>query len=467
MQLKPTCNSLTILLSILLAIPFLNNAQSVDSNKKYSAVALKEDLAFIKHQLFAAHANPFTELTQQQYEKLFNDIDRKIADSLTAVDFYKLAKPVMSFLSDEHADISLPKPLQLFNVHDMLPPFSLKQDGKKYLIDAVLTAAVGIEPGKTVKQVNHVAIETLVEECAAYATGFPQQRIDKALHYFGYLYGFGNIPAGTYTLTMSDGKNITINGITADAWQKHIYGNNTAQSHCDKMISYTRYGKTGYINTCSFSTHSDSEFNVVADTIKSIYKQIKADGIETLVIDVSNNGGGNSAVGEVLINGFYGKPYRGYQCNWRRSDEYLKLIKSWGITNEQYAEKKPGEIIHYDSDTTWPDENANRFNGKVYVVVGDGTFSSAIMFATVVNDNNIATLIGQTPRDGHPTHFGELYSTRLPNTQLSMRFGVKEWIRPAGKGKENILKPAIVMPVTVPINAEDIVSRVNNLQSAK
>lgn len=467
MQPKQTRKKLTVLLFALFAFSILSIAQPATAAKKYSAAALKEDLAFVKQQIFAVHANPFTELTRQQYENLFKEIDVKITDSLTAVDFYKLAKPAMGFLSDEHADISLLKPLQLFTENDMLPPFTLKKDGKKYIIEAVVEPATGIGIGMAIKQINHVPVETLVNQCTTYATGFPQQRMDKALHYFGYFYGFGNTPAGTYNLTMDDGKTVTVNGVTAAAWLKHMYGNNTGKSRCDKMVSYTRYGKTGYINACSFSTHTDSEFNVMADSIRSIYRQIKGDGIETLVIDVSDNGGGNSAVGEVLIEGFYSRPYRSYQCNWKRSDEYLKLIKSWGINDDQYTRKKPGDIIHFDADTIWPKDNADRFNGKVYVVIGDGTFSSAIMFATLINDNNMATLIGQTPRDGHPTHFGELYSTTIPNTKLPMRFGVKEWIRPAGKDKDNTLKPAIVMPVTVPLNVENIISRVNRLQPGK
>ncbi len=117
--------------------------------------------------------------------------------------------------------------------------------------------------------------------------------------------------------------------------------------------------------------------------------------------------------------------------------------------------------------------SASRVPGAFRYMAGEevarpaANISSAIMFATIVNDNKMATLIGQSPRDGHPTHFGELYSTRTPNTQLPMRFGVKEWIRPAGKDKENRLTPAITMPVTVPLNVQDIISRVNSLQAVK
>ena len=68
-----------------------------------------------------------------------------------------------------------------------------------------------------------------------------------------------------------------------------------------------------------------------------------------------------------------------------------------------------------------------------------------MMFATIVKDNHIATLIGQTPQNGHPDHFGEVYNTTLPNSKIGLRFGVKEWIRPAGKIADNNLRPDITI----------------------
>ncbi len=78
-------------------------------------------------------------------------------------------------------------------------------------------------------------------------------------------------------------------------------------------------------------------------------------------------------------------------------------------------------------------------------MVGAATFSSAMLFATIIKDNHIATIIGQTPENGHPNGFGELYNTTLPNTKIDLRFGVKEWIRPAGKVGENVLRPDVLL----------------------
>jgi hypothetical protein len=45
-----------------------------------------------------------------------------------------------------------------------------------------------------------------------------------------------------------------------------------------------------------------------------------------------------------------------------------------------------------------------------------------------------------------------MYSAKLPHTGLAIRFGVKEWIRPAGKTADNILQPDITTPIPDPVD---------------
>ncbi|WP_143307670.1 S41 family peptidase [Chitinophaga vietnamensis] len=216
-------------------------------------------------------------------------------------------------------------------------------------------------------------------------------------------------------------------------------------------ISYTRYGRSGYLLARSFSCHGDKEMAIYEHNIDSIFHQIHLDGITRLVIDVSHNTGGNSGVGDIIINHIWNKPYIGYACNWRRSDEYLHLMKSWHSNDEVYEHTAVGDIVHFDPDTITPPESIkDRFNGKVIVLTGPKTFSSAIMFATLVKDNGIAQLAGQSPENGHPTHFGENYGVELPYTGIQLKFGVKEWIRPAGKTGVNKLIPDIPADVNLP-----------------
>lgn len=423
--------------------------QSTISQTQLSPTQQKEDIEYLKKQLFDAHADPFTELTQKQYTQVFDSIELKITAPLDVTTFLKLIKPTISWLSDEHAgfDLDTVKFSPKLKSEPIFPPFTLKKQGNAFVVDQLLIPNINLRSGDTILQVNNVPIAQLINRCTHYTTGFPGQRYQTALAQFGYLYTW-SADSATQHFSIRTGKNkgVIINGTNFKTWYNYRISHAGAGQDCPQMISYTRFGNAGYINSCSFMTHNDKQTDSLTKVIDALFAQAKKDGVKYLFIDVSKNGGGNSQVGDIMINDFYAKPYLGYQCNWRRSDEYLKLIRSWGSNDSVYASKPPGSIIHWDAQQNTPSvDNPNRFTGKVYVIIGNGTFSSAMMFATIIKDNHIATLIGQTPENGHPDHFGEVYNTKLPNSKISLRFGVKEWIRPAGKIADNNLRPDIII----------------------
>ena len=165
----------------------------------------------------------------------------------------------------------------------------------------------------------------------------------------------------------------------------------------------------------------------------------------------------------MLIDGFSSKPYRGYSVDFRRSESYIKLLKSWGMeAPDYYKAANNGDLIHISGDTVRPGERPGRFAGKVFIVVGNGTFSSAMMFATIVKDNHLAVIAGETPTLGHPNKFGEMYNTQLPNTKVRLLFGVKRWLRPSGDTKNNQLIPD--MPVQLTDDKAQLIKRILDKQ---
>ena len=427
--------------------------------KKFSQQQLKEDLTYLKQQLFNVHISPFNELNKQQYEQLFNSIDIKLTDSLTATDFLKLVKPTIAYLCDEHANISLAKKLLTENYQNgaIFFPLTLAKNGKHYEIAKVLSAQKELQ-GKAITKIDGIAVEDVVNKCSLYTSGYPDQRKEKALALFGYFYTYAT-PTVQHQFTITAaGKTVKLEGVTLQTWLDEM-GKQTGWSEtCTEAISYQKVGDAGYINACSFSI-SDKKMDSLKIRLNGIFEQIKKDDLKYLFIDVSKNGGGNSTVGNVLIDYFYDKSYGTYQCDWRKSEEYLRLLKSWGgEPGDQYTNTADGEVLHFSSDTIDAAANPYRFKGKVFIIIGNGTFSSAIMFATIVKDNHIATLAGEVPANGHPNHFGEMYNSKLPNTKIDLRFGVKEWIRPSGEKTDNKLYPDIL--VNPNMSREELVKEV-------
>ncbi|HTK19523.1 MAG TPA: S41 family peptidase [Mucilaginibacter sp.] len=447
-----------IALSIFILIATNLFAQQ-STEKKFAPQQLKEDLAYLKQQLFNVHISPFNELNKEQYEQLFSSIDAKLKDSLTATGFLKIVKPTVAYLSDEHANISLPKKylLETYQNSNAFFPLTLTKKDNHYQVAKVLSSQKELQD-KVITQIDGQPIEDVVSRSALYTTGYPDQRTEKVLASFGYLYSY-TIPSAQHEFNvMVGGKTVKLEGVTLQTWLDELDKQTGWSEICNEAVSYQKIGDAGYINSCSFMI-SDKKMDSLKKSLDNIFEQIKKDDLKYLFIDVSKNGGGNSAVGNVLIDYFYDKSYATYRCDWKKSDGYLKLLKSWGGNpGDQYVNAADGEILHFSSDTVDAAPNTHRFKGKVFVIVGNGTFSSAIMFATLIKDNHIATLAGKIPANGHPNHFGEMYNTKLPNTKIDLRFGVKEWIRPSGEKADNKLRPDILIDPNMP--REELVKEV-------
>lgn len=450
------------IITIVLTLVTVNTfSQPFQPEQKFSPKQLKQDIDFLEQQLFNVHAYPYSELSKPQYEQLFDEINEKIKDSLNATQFLKLAKPAIAYLCDEHADLSLRKNLltETYQKAAIYLPVVLSRQGNNYKIAKILLPLKDLQPGEIITRVDNLPVEKLVNECSLYVSGYPDQRKEKALQKFGYLYHFTtNSIKYNFVIRTSSHKDITIPGVTLQAWEDELNRQTGWEASCDEKISYQKFNDAGYINACSFNV-GGKKMDSLKNRINDIFEQIKKDNLKYLFIDVSKNSGGNSAIGNILIDYFYDKSYNTYQSGWKKSEEYLKLLKSWHIEpGESYTTAKDGQILHFGPDTVDAANNPYRFQGRVFIIVGDGTFSSAIMFATLVQDNHIAEIAGKIPANGHPNHFGEMYNTSLPNTKIDLRFGVKQWIRPSGITSDNQLMPDIL--VDPALKKEDLIKTV-------
>jgi C-terminal processing protease CtpA/Prc len=172
------------------------------------------------------------------------------------------------------------------------------------------------------------------------------------------------------------------------------------------------------------------------------FTQIKAAGARRLIIDLRENDGGNSQLGDALIDMFNAKPYRDFAGQWKRSDLFAEQVKSNGAfasQAEKYLAARPGEMISNEFETINPGANPLRFGGQVYVLSGARTFSSGMMFLGIVKANRLATIVGEETNEP-ACHFGEVMNFKLPHSGLRASVSVKSWTPPGGcKGTRGVL----------------------------
>ncbi len=128
---------------------------------------------------------------------------------------------------------------------------------------------------------------------------------------------------------------------------------------------------------------------------------------------------------------------------FRNGSDYIKKV----IAGRASGSEKVGDLVPGQVDT-WaqPDlDNPLRFKGRVYVLVGRFTYSSAVLFSNVVQDFGIGQLVGAggTQRSRQS---GGIQSVKLPQTGLTLIVPRFVLTRPSGQREPELIRPDIVLP---------------------
>ena len=124
----------------------------------------------------------------------------------------------------------------------------------------------------------------------------------------------------------------------------------------------------------------------VLEFTRTAFESLQRWHIRNLIIDLRDNGGGND---DQWIEGVM--PYIATK-RWRTASTYRKRVvtrirpgaKSWAPWS--MARSRPGIPLQPD--------NPLHFSGDVYVAVGPGTYSSAVVMSTVIQDFGFGRVIG-------------------------------------------------------------------------
>ena len=194
------------------------------------------------------------------------------------------------------------------------------------------------------------------------------------------------------------------------------------------------------------------------DFVEEMMAEIEDKSIQTLVVDVRNNGGGNSGLCDLLLS--YLTDYdkmKNMGCKVRMSELLLKHQPNLsGVELNDGTKPDFGDVFDYwEIKRDNPEEVASAhrinhdpgkiFKGSVIFISGRGTYSSAGLLLTLARDNNIGTIIGET--SGHrPSHYGDVLSFNLPNTDTNATVSCRHFTRPnENLNNETELVPDVVL----------------------
>jgi hypothetical protein len=166
--------------------------------------------------------------------------------------------------------------------------------------------------------------------------------------------------------------------------------------------------------------------------LENTFADIRQKGTGNLIIDIRENGGGNSDLGDDLFHYITDTSYA--------QVEKMRVKMSDDIIESGWGKWLPADTIEYYRGKVYttggflkdPGKNELGFNGEVFLLTGPKTFSSANMFASAFKCYGMGTIIGEET-GGVTVSFGDVRRYLLPNSQLSFGCSFKQFYEACGR----------------------------------
>ncbi|WP_305257215.1 S41 family peptidase [uncultured Duncaniella sp.] len=154
----------------------------------------------------------------------------------------------------------------------------------------------------------------------------------------------------------------------------------------------------------------------------SMFTALRKNKIGNLIIDLRKNGGGNSSVGDRLLRYITPEPYMQMDKalvkitpltkKLMKAPDIVPTFMFWEATPDQYIVPRTADEGHYD--------------GNVYLLTSNKTFSSAGSFAWAFKECGMGTVIGEET-GGMNVCFGDVLTYRMPVSRLQCSVSFKRF----------------------------------------
>jgi len=416
-------------------------AQIYTYDKKYPVSELKKDLAILKEQLELNHIGLYTYTPKSEMDQYFQQLEANITSPMTDIEFLRLLFPLNAKIANEHTKI-IPSAGYINTMKNFwkVLPLEVYWDQEQLYVVEDHSQKQLIKEGSSIKSINGEDASELFKRLAAilwrdgYNTTAPNAYLaDRFYQYYAFLIG---LPT-TFNLEVVDPEG-----------ERRSIELKAQTLATNKKIKEKRYGiQKSWIETDIPALALSINNNIATMTIRSFDKAIKklkkqkfkkfykdaftkinAAGVEHLLIDLRDNGGGDPMPTIELFAYLHKEPFTFYESVTSNVQRIPKGLYDIGFLDRiafPIGFKKKGDLYESNWITRLialpglkPSKpNTPYYSGKVYVLTNANSFSASGEMTAILKEHNRATFIGEEP-GGNPNEnvSGIQYFMTLPAT---------------------------------------------------
>lgn len=430
----------SILIALLGVFIFQNNiAQTRVSLATDSAIT---DINMLVSTFEKVHYNPYFKTSKAEFNAIKTALlsDWK-TDSISLKRFMITGMKLTAMMSGGHSVMDWQNEQLIPEIKSHLYiPFSGKLNDKNQFI-VTKSSISEIQVGDQIETLNGYKIVDLYAECMTYTGGIEAFKNATCEKLFPIYLFFNDALQPPYTIQKSNQPEpVNHQGLDLTHLITLI---NTSQN----QEEYTFQILENQIALISYNACNDYE--KFDQFLAQTFKTIAENNIDQLIIDIRENGGGNSELNDLLLAYITPTPYRQSSGRyWKVSDLSKQVYSNDPIYTEVFGADFIEKYLNTPSHTVitdtanygliTPEKVPYYFTGKSCLLIGPNTFSSANFLADAVKTYKLTTLIG-LPTGEYTNDFGEQLHFQLKNSSCYVFISSTYDI--GANGNQSILQP--------------------------
>ena len=410
-----------LFLILIVLFPFSNN---YSQTQEFSKNEVLQDLDTLKTLLEKSHYNLYAYTSKEKFDQNFEKVTNSLnEDSISLKEAVGIFQKVISKANTGHAEIDFPAVSYIAFAQQggKLFPLEVALEDHKAYIRKNYSSNPEIKLGAEILAVNGKRIKDILSLIYRHISAERPYLKKAKIEFWSFprLYWqiFGE--EEQFSISVKENNQIKKYNLQAvSALEGYEYIRKDILSS-DRKFKF--YGNTAYLNPGNFS----GDENDYRKFIDSAFSAINKKAPKNLIVDLRNNAGGNNSFSDYLISYFANKPFQWNSRFSLKTSKYLKqnTRKNNDTTNAYFQEilkHKNGEVFPYYFEEMQAQESQKRFEGNVFTLINRQTYSQAAVAASLIQDYQFATLVGEETGD-FPTLYASLFTVELPQTRIPVK----------------------------------------------
>lgn len=393
-----------------------------------------EDFQFLRSRIHEIHPHPYLYQSQEAEEKLFKKLEASVLEGMDPKEFFQLISTYTTSFQDGHTYPSFEYLSQYFRTSlengNTYMPIEIDFKADRFYIKDVYEDSLRPMKGAFLVSINDIAADSLIQAFQQYyakkASLYDNAHTRLFREMFALSFGGHAYWRIVYQRPGAPSTEILVSGLSGKKFiEKQSSSQGDMQGNKKQMYEFD-FALGDSIGILTIRAMGDlPRFTQFA---KEVFRSLEEKQSPYLIIDMRENGGGSSAIGDELYAYLSNEPYYPGKMYAKISEPIMEWYKRERQGHPLYDEVLTcpvGEFIETpESYREQPKAVEYPYKGTSFLLMGPKTYSSGHMFAGLFKCHEIGTAVGQATGQATKT-VGDSFFFRLPNSGIGINVSYK------------------------------------------